>query len=349
MKKKDKRINVGFFSAKQFFILLFIVMSINASYNTVYSMHRSNIEDAAIGYMLLGNVLFSTVIVAALLGFARRSMYGRPMRKIAEAARQVAGGDFTIRLLPFRKDGKKDEIEVLVEDFNTMAEELATIETLKTDFIANVSHEIKSPLSVIQSYATAMQDDALSPEERYDYSKTIVEASKRLSDLITNILKLNKLENQEIFPAPEPYSLDEQLRECALSYEELWSKKNITLIGDDINEVTVRYDRSLLELVWNNLISNAIKFTNEGGLITISLKDEDGIAVVTISDTGCGMGEETAAHVFDKFYQGDSSHSTEGNGLGLALAKKVVDIFEGSISVKSKPNEGTCFIVKVVI
>ncbi|MGL6221761.1 MAG: sensor histidine kinase, partial [Lacrimispora sphenoides] len=215
--------------------------------------------------------------------------------------------------------------------------------------IANVSHEIKSPLSVIQSYATAMQDDSLSPEERYDYSKTIVKASKRLSDLITNILKLNKLENQEIFPASEPYSLDEQLRECALSYEELWSKKNITLIGDDINEVTVRYDRSLLELVWNNLISNAIKFTNEGGQIVISLKDEDGLAVVTISDTGCGMGEETVAHVFDKFYQGDSSHSTEGNGLGLALAKKVVDIFGGSISVKSKPNEGTCFIVKVVI
>ncbi len=276
-------------------------------------------------------------------------MYGRPMRKIAEAARQVAGGNFTIRLQPFRKDGKKDEIEVLVEDFNTMIEELATIETLKTDFIANVSHEIRSPLAVIQSYATAMQDDSLSPEERYDYGKTIVKASKRLSDLITNILKLNKLENQEIFPASEPYSLDEQLRECALSYEELWSKKNITLIGDDINEVTVRYDRSLLELVWNNLISNAIKFTNEGGQIVISLKDEDGLAVVTISDTGCGMGEETVAHVFDKFYQGDSSHSTEGNGLGLALAKRVVDIFGGSISVKSKLNEGTCFIVKVVI
>jgi signal transduction histidine kinase len=344
MKKKDKRINVGFFSAKQFFILLFIVMSINASYNTVYSMHRSNIEDAAIGYMLLGNVLFSTVVVAALLGFARR-----PVRKIAEAAKQVAGGDFTIRLQPFRKDGKKDEIEVLVEDFNTMIEELATIETLKTDFIANVSHEIRSPLAVIQSYATAMQDDSLSPEERYDYGKTIVKASKRLSDLITNILKLNKLENQEIFPASEPYSLDEQLRECALSYEELWSKKNITLIGDDINEVTVRYDRSLLELVWNNLISNAVKFTNEGGKIVISLKEEDGLAVVTISDTGCGMGEETVAHVFDKFYQGDSSHSTEGNGLGLALAKKVVDIFGGSISVKSKLNEGTCFNVKVVI
>jgi signal transduction histidine kinase len=352
MKKgKDKRVSAGLFTTKQFLMIFVTIMLIVTSYSAIYAIHMNGVphQSQIIGYMLLGNVLFSTVITAVLLGFARSRVYGRPIRKIAEAARKVAEGDFSVRLQPFRKDGKRDELGVLVEDFNTMAEELSTIETLKTDFIANVSHEIKTPLSAIQGYAMALQDDTLPMNERREYSKTIIEASRRLSDLITNILKLNKLEHQEIFPPSEPYSLDEQLRECALRYEELWSKKNITLTGDDMDEVAVSYDRALLDLVWNNLISNAIKFTGESGKISISLKAENGFAVVVISDTGCGMSKETIKNVFDKFYQGDSSHSSEGNGLGLALAKKVIDIFGGKISLSSKLNEGTAFTVKLEI
>jgi signal transduction histidine kinase len=237
----------------------------------------------------------------------------------------------------------------LIEDFNKMAEELGSTETLKTDFITNVSHEIKTPLSVIQSYAVAIQDDDLSAGERHEYGQTIVEASKKMTELVTNILKLNKLENQEILPAPEPYALDEQLRQCVLSYEELWDKKNITLVGDDINEVTVAQDKSLLELVWNNLISNAIKFTDEGGTIILTLKEENGDAVVSVKDTGCGMSEDIEAHIFDRFYQGDASHSAEGNGLGLALVKKVIALIGGEISVMSLPEKGTVFTVKLRI
>jgi signal transduction histidine kinase len=155
------------------------------------------------------------------------------------------------------------------------------------------------------------------------------------------------LESQEIFPLAEAYALDEQLRECVLSYEELWDKKGITLVGDDINEIMVNQDRALLELVWNNLISNAIKFTGEGGTITLTLKEENNYAVVQVKDTGCGMSEETVAHIFDKFYQGDTSHSTEGNGLGLALVKKVITLIGGEISVESILGEGTTITVKL--
>lgn len=347
--EKDKRINVGFFSLKQFLILFFAITLICASYNSMFLLYDYHQPDdhTIMPNALLGNLLFSTVITTVLLGYAKRYLFGKPIRKIAEAARRVADGDFTVRIHPFRKDGKKDEIEVLVEDFNTMIEELGTIETLKTDFIANVSHEIKSPLSVIQSYATAIQDDTLSPEERHEYSKTIVEASKRLSELVTNILRLSKLENQEIIPISEPYALGEQLYDCIIENEELGEKKGITFIGDGINEVSVNYDKALLELVWNNLITNAIKFTDSGGEVTLTLKEESGYAVVTINDTGCGMSEGTMEHIFDKFYQGDTSHATEGNGLGLSLVKKVIDILGGQISVVSRINEGTTFTVKL--
>lgn len=206
--------------------------------------------------------------------------------------KKITLGDYGVRIPPHRTDGKKDQIEVLIDDFNTMTEELKSVETLKTSFVANVSHEIRTPLAVIQSYAAAIQDSNISTDERLDYCRTIVEASKKLDELVTNILKLNKLENQEIVPASHPYSLDEQLRECVLFYEELWSQKNITLIGDEIDLVTMRYDKSLLEIVWNNLISNAIKFTDEGGTIIISLKGDNDWAIVQVCDTGCGMSEE---------------------------------------------------------
>jgi signal transduction histidine kinase len=349
MKQKNRRITAGAISFKQFLAIFAAILFTCGNYHILYISsfeNRSRTFTAFEGMLL---VLAFSLAGAILIGIIKRAYLDKPMRTIAEAAKKVAGGDFSVRIPPNRKDGKIDHVEALIEDFNTMAEELSSIETLKTDFITNVSHEIKTPLSVIQSYATAIQDDNISPEERREYGQTIVEASKKLTELVTNILKLNKLENQEIIPVSEPYALDEQLRECVLNYEKLWDKKNITLLGDDMDEVFVNCDRTLLELVWNNLISNAIKFTGEGGTITLSLKKEQGCAVVTISDTGPGMSEETAAHIFDKFYQGDTSHSAEGNGLGLALVKKVVALTHGEISVNSRINEGTTFTVKLKV
>lgn len=181
---------------------------------------------------------------------------------------------------------------------------------------------------------------------RWGYADTLSAAAKRLAALTSNVLKLSKLENQTITPQKAEIRLDESLTECILQFEEEIDKKGLRL-DCDIREITAVSDESCLELVWNNLISNAVKFTDEGGKIEISLKEEGGAVVFVISDTGCGMSSETGVHIFDKFYQGDTSHSREGNGLGLALVKKVIDILGGEIGVSSELGKGSTFTVKL--
>ncbi|MBW9173075.1 HAMP domain-containing histidine kinase [Clostridium estertheticum] len=349
-KTKDKRINASLFSLKEYsliFIMLFIVIN---TYNAVnYSLKMEHDSSFIfINGLLLGNLIFLCLVICIALGVIREHIIGKPIKKVCKAANKIADGDFSVRIAPFRTAGKKDDIEVLIDVFNKMAVELSSIEIMKNDFISNVSHEIKSPLSVIQSYSMALQDEDLSLEERREYTKTIVNATQKLSSLVTGILRLNKLENQVIFPVAVEYSLDEQLRCCALDYEEKWEEKNITL-EVELDEVTIASDESLLEIVWNNLIGNAIKFTDEGGIINLKLRKEEDTAVVTIGDSGCGMHEEIIRHIFDKFYQGDVSHFKEGNGLGLAMVKKVLDIVDGEIKVDSRPNEGTTFTISLHI
>ncbi|MDF2985969.1 MAG: Two component sensor kinase [Eubacterium sp.] len=345
-KKKDRRINTSFISIKDFVGILLALMIINGCYVMIYLtfVKEGNGSVNYIAPAMVGYLCFMTLIVCVLSGIIRHNYFSSPMRRLGEAARRIALGDFSVRVAPLRKDGKKDYVEVMFEDFNKMAEELTTIETLKSDFIANVSHEIKTPLSVIQSYANALRNNELTPEERSEYTKTIITASQKLSELVTNILKLNKLENQEILPEASPYDLSEQLRCCALAFEDLWENKGITFTAD-LDEVIVSYDEGMLELVWNNLISNSIKFTGTGGSISLKLIRKDGFAVVSVTDSGCGMDEETGKHIFDKFYQGDTSHSQQGNGLGLTLVMKVIEILKGEITVDSKPGYGTTFTV----
>ena len=231
-----------------------------------------------------------------------------------------------------------------MENLNKMAIELQKNEVLKTDFISNVSHEIKTPLAVIQNYATLLQDDTLDSETRKNHAKTLIAASKRITDLITNILKLNKLENQEIQEKHEKFNLTEALAENVVEFETIIEKKNLEL-NCDFDDVSVFSSKSLLEIVWNNLISNAIKFTPENGKIDISLKRKGKDAEIKVADTGCGMTSEVGAKIFEKFYQGDTSHATQGNGLGLALVKKVIDILGGEISVQSEVNKGSTFTI----
>jgi signal transduction histidine kinase len=356
-KEKDSRINVGVTSMKEYGLLFFVMAAFNGFHMTIYQrffelgMVETHVQ--VVINTLIVYVAITATISMCLIGIVRYVSWNRPMRLISEAARKISKGDFSVRIAPLRKDGKKDFVEVMFDDFNTMAEELESIETLKSDFIANVSHEIKTPLSVIQGYAAALQSDSLSVDERREYAKTIVEASQKLSTLISNILKLNKLENQEILPESHPYDLSEQLRCCALAFEEFWERKNITFTAD-LDELNVSHDEAMLELVWNNLLSNAIKFTNTGGNILLTLKARDDIAPgiyaqVAVQDSGCGMDEETKKHIFDKFYQGDTSHSQEGNGLGLALVKKVIELQGGSIAVESAIGQGSTFTVSLKI
>jgi signal transduction histidine kinase len=206
---------------------------------------------------------------------------------------------------------------------------------------------MKTPLAVMQNYGTLLQSPELSDEKRVEYAKGVADASRRLADMMTNILKLNRLENQTIFPQKTVFDLGEQLCESLLQYESVWEKANIEIETDIEDEVKVEADAELLSLVWNNLFSNAFKFTGDGGKVGVSLTTDGNCAVVSVSDTGCGMPPEVGAHIFEKFYQGDTSRATQGNGLGLALVKRVVDIMQGEIGVESAVGKGTTFTVKI--
>ena len=295
---------------------------------------------------MLNVILLS--IGMAVIDFVRRKLtVERPVKRITDAASKMIEGDFSVRIEPIAKFATDDSFNEIIECINKMASELSGVETLRADFIANVSHEMKTPLAVMQNYGTLLQAPDLPEEKRIEYAKAITDASRRLADMMTNILKLNRLENQQIYPKVESYDLREQLCESLLQYESTWERKNIEIETDIAENVIVSADAELLSLVWNNLFSNAFKFTDDGGKVTLTLTAEGEYATVKISDTGCGMSADVGAHIFEKFYQGDTSHATQGNGLGLALVKRVVDIMQGEIGVESVVGVGTTFTVKI--
>lgn len=307
-------------------------------------LNEANVGAAA--KLTFANVIFLSVLFTLIDAVRRKLTTERITKRIAEAAKKVVQGDFGVRIEPVSSFGADEKFNEIIDCFNAMTEELAGVETLRTDFIANVSHEMKTPLAVMQNYGTLLQSPNLDEKKRIEYAKGVTDGSRRLADMMTNILKLNRLEKQQIYPKTEEYDLGEQLCECLLNYETVWEKKDIEIETDIAQDVKVNTDSELLMLVWNNLFSNAFKFTPEGGKVTVVLETTDRHAIVRVRDTGCGMTSEVGAHIFDKFYQGDTSHATQGNGLGLALVKRVVDIMHGEISVESAPGKGSTFTVK---
>lgn len=292
------------------------------------------------------SVFVMAAIFTLAMGIGRKFRVEKPVKSILTATQKIRQGDFSTRISE-RKVRFKNEFDEIIENLNTMAAELSGVETLRMDFISNVSHELKTPLSVIQNYATILQDTNLSAENRIEYASKITEASRHLTSLITNILKLNKLENQQIFPEKTEFDLSEQLTESLLEFESVWEEKEINIETQIDDGIKVFSDPELLSLVWHNLFSNAFKFTPKGGTVGVKLLSESGKITVTVSDTGIGMGEETKSHIFEKFYQGDTSHATKGNGLGLALVKRVCDIMGASISVESEIGKGSVFTVEL--
>lgn len=296
------------------------------------------------------NILLLTFACLGMDVIRRRIMVYAPLKKILAGTKKIARGDFSVRFTPNHEWGDYDEFDEIMLDLNRLVEELERTELVHSDFIANVSHEIKTPLSVIDGYARLLASEGATGEQRKEYVKNLTDASASLTALVTNILKLNKLENSGILPEKKALELGDCVRDCVLSFEDKFEEKGIELVAE-IEDTTVYSDRGLLEIIWNNLLSNAVKFTEYGGTITVEVKAEKtprASAWVRVTDTGVGMSAETGARIFDKFYQGDTSRKREGNGLGLALVKRAIDILGGEITVESEIGKGTAFTVRIV-
>ena len=295
-------------------------------------------------------MLYWGSVAVALTLFTRwkiRKTYEEPMLRLAKATRQVAEGDFSIYVPPIHTADKADYLDRMILDFNKMVEELGSIETLKTDFFSDVSHEFKSPLAVISSNAELLQKGGQLSTEQAEQVENIRYATSRLANLIQNMLKLNKLEKQTIRPLPEAFDVCAQLCECAVQFEDAWEKKSLDFEADLEDNALVWADPGLMEMVWTNLLSNAIKFTPKSGSVALHQRTKAGRVLVSVTDTGCGMTPEVMKHIFDKFYQGDASHATQGNGLGLALTKRIIELSDGSITVMSTPGKGSVFTVSL--
>ena len=317
-----------------------MIVKLYDKYYKIDSFTRDNM------YTIITLVIIVAFIACIIIGTIITSFVGKtilqPIRELNRATSEVAKGNFSVRV----KVPNDKEYSTLTKNFNKMAEELSGIETLREDFISNVSHEFKTPLASIQGFAKLLQSDNLSKEEQNEYTQIIIDETSRLTKMSTNILKLTKLENQTTVGKKVRFSLDEQIRNILLILESEWSKKNINL-DIELEDVIYVGNPELMGQVWQNVINNAIKFTPENGTIKVQLfRGELGV-VVKISDNGPNISPEMQEKIFDKFYQGDRSRSTEGNGLGLALVKRILDLCKGKISVENLYEGGVCFKIEL--
>ncbi len=314
---------------------------------SVHLMNRFNVWRFLSFTLTSVHFIFLLALISVVFGsfvsmFALHHVLN-PIIELSKAMQKVAKGDYSVRLddsVPHLKD----EMHELRASFNQMVQELASTETLHSDFISNVSHEFKTPLAAISGYATLLQDDTLSLEDRNEYINIIIQSTKELSQMSGNVLQLSRLENQTIITEKEPFRVDEQIRRCILRMEPIWSAKSLN-IYPELPQITWNGNMELTAHIWNNLLDNAIKFTPQGGEINITACQEGAYLSVIFQDSGPGMPPEIQKHIFDKFYQGDSSHEKKGNGLGLALVHKIITLYKGFIQVESTPDLGSSFKV----
>lgn len=290
-------------------------------------------------YTVIVALIICTCIGGVLVLIAVRQIT-KPVKRLTKAAQEVAKGNFDIQV----DYNSADEIGVLTRNFNQMVRELRNMEYLRKDFLSNVSHEFKTPIASIQGFANLLRDSTLPPERFNEYTEIIISESDRLSKLTSNVLKLSRLENLDIVSQKQEFSVDEQIRRVLLLLEQKWTEKEMEL---DLQMEPVRWvgNEEMLEQVWINLIGNAIKFSGPGGYLKIQLYRKNFIVVAEIEDHGVGMDEDVQKRIFDKFYQGDPSHSKEGSGLGLAIVKRILELCKGEIACKSEPGVGTRFTI----
>ncbi len=340
-KRKSPRLWV-YFSVVVFLILVLTMCIIYTVVSIIYDysdgQYRESISRLYIFLLFIISILIGTSI-SVLVG----KKILKPLTHMSKMFRQVARGDFSVRL---PEKSLIREVSDMSSSFNAMAKELDGIETLRNDFVVNVSHEFKTPIAAIQGYAMLLQDRNISEDKSNEYINKIIDNSERLSVLCGNVLNMSKLENQQMITDKKTYRLDEQIRKAVLALENVWEAKNISF-DIDLPKQSYNNNEALIYQVWYNLIGNAVKFTGENGIITIIMTSGENSVKVSVADNGCGMDEEVQKHIFEKFYQGDTTRKADGNGLGLALVKRIVDLCEGTVTVESVPGQGSVFEVEL--
>ena len=330
------RVRLTLFVTLELLICIGIALAVDALFKSIFQGIHIPLWIELAGISILVGVLATSIL--------SRSFFN-PIKELRKAIEKVADGDFSVRI---ETKSTSKEMREICSGFNLMAHELSATEILQTSFVSNVSHEFKTPISAIEGYSMLLQDGENLTDEQCLYVDKIIFNTRRLSSLVGSILLLSKLENQTIMSKDTTYSLDEQIRHSILSLESAWEAKEIEF---DVNLEPIRYtgQELLMHHVWDNLLSNAIKFSPQGGCISIALTVEASSILCTVSDNGPGLSEEAKKHVFDKFYQSDSSHKEDGTGLGLALVKKIVSLAKGTIIADTLPEGGAIFTVTLPI
>lgn len=313
-----------------------VLLYMGISFNWIHESIQDN------PLIVIGITIISCIIIGSIISVIASRKMLVSIRQFIEATTKLASGDFSARL----NMTHPPEYNILSENFNHMAEELAGIEVLRTDFINNFSHEFKTPIVSIKGFAEILKDPTLSQEERDEYLDIVIEESTRLASLATNVLTLSKVEGQAILSHQQHFNLGEQIRQCVLMLDSKLEKKEI-LLQADIHDDIIFGNKEMLNQVWLNLLDNAIKFTPSQGIIEICTQEKDDQVIVKISDTGCGIKAQALPKIFDKFYQEDRSHATTGNGLGLSIAYEIVTLHKGSIHCASTVFKGTTFTVSL--
>lgn len=286
-------------------------------------------------------VVIITLVSGILLSFLVGLLILLPINRLKEAMSEVTDGNLDVKV---KEKSIFDEVEDMNHYFNMMMNELRKIETIQSDFVSNVSHEFKTPLNAIEGYLTLLSYDDISEEEKKNIIEKIYFNTQRMNELVNNVLLLSKIESNGVNRDKKLFSLDEQIRKSIIYLEPKWSKKGIEL-DVELDEIYYNENEGILAHVWNNLISNAIKFSPDGSKIKIELKVENEIIIFSVSDEGPGIDENNIDSIFRKFYQADTSHKQEGNGLGLSLVKQILDLYNGQIEVKNLEPKGCIFSV----
>ena len=283
-------------------------------------------------------------LIAVSMVVMMRMVFIHPLQRNIEAMKKLANGDFAVRVDHAEHGYVPREMVEFEQSFNKAAEELGGTEILRKDFINNFSHEFKTPIVSISGFADLLLDEDVTPEEQREYLQIIRDESRRLAQLSGSVLLLNRIEAQTILTDCTDFSLDEQLRQCILVTRQKWRDKPLQFEAE-LAPCTYHGSEALVKEIWLNLLDNAAKFSPEDGTISVTLHREQGSPVVAVTDQGCGMNAETCRHIFEQFYQGDTSHRTQGNGLGLAMAQKIAALHGGAVTVDSRPGSGSCFTV----